>query len=75
MSRTLKISNVPDVLHRELAARAGLEGLSLSAYLLREIQKLASRPALRELRARLESRESVNVDISPAHAIRRQRGR
>ncbi len=75
MSRTLQIRNVPDALHRTLKARAALEGLSLSDYLLREVRKSADRPTMTELRARIEAREPIKGDIPPARAIRAERDR
>lgn len=38
MSKMIQIRNVPDALHRKLKARAALEGMSLSDYLLAEVQ-------------------------------------
>jgi len=75
MSRSLQIRNVPDALHRTLKARAALEGLSLSDYLLREVRKSAERPTMTELRSRIESREPVKGDIPPTRAIRAERDR
>ena len=45
----IQIRNVPDDLHRTLKIRAAQEGLSLSDYLLREIEKVAGRPTVSEL--------------------------
>ena len=46
MSTTMvQIRNVPAVLHRQLKARAALEGMSMSDYLKRDIVRQASRPA------------------------------
>jgi plasmid stability protein len=75
MTRMIQIRNVPDALHRTLKSRAALEGLSLSDYLLREIRRTAERPTLRELRARVDSREPVRGDVPPARAIRVDRER
>ncbi len=44
MSRMIQTRHVPDELHRKLKARAALEGLTLSDYLLRETQRAAERP-------------------------------
>ena len=59
MSKMIQHRNVPDDLHRKLKARAAMEGLSLSDYLLREIKRVAERPTLAELRARLTPRSPV----------------
>jgi len=71
----IQIRNVPDELHRRLKSRAALEGLSLSDYLLREIQRVAERPTLQELTARLETRTRVKYRIPPAHILRAERNR
>jgi plasmid stability protein len=70
MSKTIQLRNVPDDLHRKLKARAAMEGLSLSEYLLREARKLAERPALAVLQARLARRTPVAVRESSARAVR-----
>jgi antitoxin FitA len=73
MAKMIQLRNVPDELHRLLKARAALEGLSLSEYLLAEIRRSAERPTLRELRERLQQRMPVVPDVSPAEVIREQR--
>ena len=75
MPRMIQIRNVPDDLHRRLKARAALEGMSLSDYLLREVAGAAERPTLRELRERLRSRRQVTSRVSPARAVRAERDR
>ncbi len=52
----IQIRNVPEALHRQLKSRATLAGMSLSDYLLDEIRRVAERPTIDELRARLHSR-------------------
>jgi len=66
----IQVRNVPEPLHRKLKARAAMAGMSLSDYLLNEMSKAAERPTLDELRKRLEGRSSVQVDVSPAEAVR-----
>jgi antitoxin FitA len=65
MPRMIQLRHVPDDLHRTLKARAALEGLSLSDYLLREVRPIAERPTLDELRRRLAGRAPV-AGASPA---------
>lgn len=71
----IQIRNVPDDLHRQLKARAALESLSLSEFLLREVRRVAERPSLPELRRRLDQRERVRPRVSPARAVRAERDR
>ena len=46
MSKMIQLRHVPDDLHRKLKARAAMEGLSLSDYLLQEIRRIAERPTV-----------------------------
>lgn len=75
MPKTIHLRHVPDELHRKLKARAALEGLSLSDYLLKEIQRAPERPTLAELRRRLARRTPVATRVPPAEAVRTERGR
>ena len=73
MAKMIQLRNVPDDLHRLLKARAALEGMSLSDYLLTEIRYSAERPTLGELRERLHQRMPVVPDVPPAEIIRKLR--
>ena len=73
MSKMIQLRNVPDALHRQLKARAALEGLSLSDYLIREVRRLVERPTPAELVARLKARGPRPLTESPADVIRAMR--
>ncbi|MCK6451043.1 MAG: hypothetical protein L6R19_09350 [Alphaproteobacteria bacterium] len=73
MASMIQIRNVPEGLHRRLKARAAMAGMSLSDYLLDEIRRVAERPTIEELRARLERRAAVTPKISPEQAVRAER--
>ena len=73
MSKMIQLRNVPDGLHRSLKARAALEGMSLSDYLLAEIRRSAERPTLSELRERLKRRAPVVPRPATAEAVRAER--
>ncbi len=73
MHKMLQIRNVPEPLHRTLKARAALEGMSLSDYLLAEVERSAERPTLREIKERLRRRTPVRPRVSPAEAVRAER--
>jgi antitoxin FitA len=75
MSKMIQVRNVPDQLHRKIKSRAALEGLSLSDYLLKEIERIGERPTIAELRERLASRPRVKYKISPAQVLREERAR
>jgi len=69
----VQIRNVPsENLHRELKARAALEGMSLSDYLLRELRHALDRPTLDEIPKQLSSRQPVRPHPAPAAAVRRE---
>jgi antitoxin FitA len=73
MSKMIQLRHVPDDLHRRLKARAAMEGLSLSDYLVREIRRVAERPTVTELRQRLARRTSITPRVPAAKAVRAER--
>ena len=73
MSKMIQIRNVPDELHRTLKVRAAKAGMTLSDYLLSEIEQIAARPTLAEMMERLRSREPGELDEPPDVTIRRLR--
>ena len=75
MSKMIQLRNVPDELHRKLKARAAMEGMSLSDYLLREIKHVAERPTMEEIKNRLLRRSPVVLDVPAAQVIREERDR
>ncbi len=75
MSKMIQLRHVPDVLHRQLKAQAAYEGMSLSDYLIREIRKIAERPTLDEIKARLTATGPSRLKISPTAIIREERDR
>ena len=74
MSKMIQIRNVPDDVHQALKIRATKAGMSLSAYLLREITKVAEKPTLEEVFERIRQREPVELDEDTAVTIRKLRG-
>ena len=71
----IQLRNVPDKLHRKLKSRAAREGISLSDFVLREMEHAAQYPTLKEMVKRLASRTPVKYKISPAEILRQHRGR
>ena len=74
MLKMIQVRNVPDDVHREAKARAAREGLSLSAYVLRELERTLDVPTIEEALARLRSREPVESSMTSAEMIREIRG-
>jgi plasmid stability protein len=73
MSVMIQIRNVPDDLHRKLKARAAEAGRSLSDYLLEEVRRVAERPTLNEMLARLEALPTLELGESAEDAVRAER--
>ena len=75
MTATIRIRNVPKALHRKLKERAALEGVSMSRYVLREIERSLERPTRRELLEAIASQPEREPDPSPAEILREERNR
>jgi plasmid stability protein len=73
MPKMIQVRNVPDSLHRKLKSRAALEGLSLSDFLLRQIQRVAEQPTLKELAERIGNLPPVQYKRSPVEILREER--
>jgi plasmid stability protein len=69
----VQIRNVPDDLHRKLKVRAAEKGMSLSDYLLSELEEIAEQPTLQEFVERIRNLPPVELDEEPAVTIRRFR--
>ena len=73
MSTMVQIRNVPSEFHRRLKARAAIEGMSMSDYILREIGKALERPTRHEVLERLRTRPVRHLTRSAAEVIRAER--
>lgn len=74
MTETMvQIRSVPQSLHRRLKARAALEGVSMSSYVLREIQKSLDRPTREEILERLRAAPVRRLKRSAASLIHAER--
>ncbi len=73
MAVMVQVRNVPDDLHRRLKARAALAGMSISEFLLREIERSLARPTPEELLQRLRSHGRVDLAESVAEAVAAER--
>ena len=69
----VQIRNVPPDFHRRLKARAALEGMSMSDYVLREVGKSLERPTRAEVLERLRTRPVRRLKRNAADAIRAER--
>lgn len=73
MSKMVQIRHVPDDVHRTLKVRAAAEGMSLTDYLLRELERMAQYPSVEELRRRLAGRRAVSQLDSTVKWVRDER--
>jgi antitoxin FitA len=73
MARMIQIRNVPEPLHRTLKSRAAQAGMTLSDYLLAEVEQVAERPTIDELTERIQRRSRVAMKGSSASVIRKHR--
>jgi plasmid stability protein len=69
----IQIRNVPDKVHRTLKARAEREGMSLSDYIKRDLERTAALPSMREWIERASKLKPVNVRERPEVTIRKMR--
>lgn len=67
---TMQIRNVPEQTSRALKARAAAAGMSLSEFLLTEVTRLAERPTVAEVTARIA--RLGRADLPPAAEILRE---
>ena len=75
MAKMIQIRNVPDAVHREAKVRAARAGLSLSDFLLRELEQTLSVPPVEAVLARIAGRSRPGLSESPAEAVRAERER
>jgi plasmid stability protein len=74
MSSTMvQIRNVPPEFHRRLKARAAMEGMSMSEYILREVGKALERPTRAEVLQRLRTTQGRRLKRNAADVIRSER--
>lgn len=73
MSTMVQIRNVSPEFHRRLKARAAIEGMSMSDYVLRELRKALDRPTRQEILERLRARPVRRFKRSAAAVIRAER--
>jgi len=73
MAKMIQLRHVPDLLHRQLKARAAMAGLSLSDFLVREVRKIAEQPTPEEMLERLNQRERYTGKLSPTQVLREER--
>ena len=73
MNAMIQIRNVPTRLHRALKARAAMEGVSMSEFILREIEKALDRPSQQEVLQRIAEQGASYLSRPAADLLREER--
>ncbi len=69
----VQIRNVPAEFHRRLKARAAMEGMSMSDYIMREMKKSLDVPTRQEVLERIRARARPALPVDVAKLIREER--
>jgi antitoxin FitA len=70
MSKMIQIRDVPESVHRILKSRAAREGMSLSDFIKRELERVAERPTMREWLERTVQAKPIPSKRTAAQVIR-----
>lgn len=70
---TVQSRDVSEQALRRLKARAAEEGVSLSVYLARELERIAERPTLEEMATRLRARTPTRLSDASIEELREGR--
>ena len=73
MGRLVQIRDVPEDVHRTLKARAAMSGVSMSEYLRSELARMAARPPVDELIARIRARGEATLGAPSEQIVRELR--
>jgi hypothetical protein len=71
---TVQSRDVSERTLRRLKARAAEQGVSLSVYLARELERIAERPTLAEMAERLRARTPTRLSADSIDGLREGRG-
>jgi len=73
MSKMIQVRDVPEQLHSTLKSRAAREGISLSDFIKRELERVAERPTMREWLERTQRAKPIAGQRSGAQVVRELR--
>ncbi len=71
--KTIQVRNVPDDVHVVLRSRAAEAGMSLSDFVLEQLERVAAYPPRAEVLARANGRSGGASTISIVSAVRAER--
>lgn len=69
----IQVRNVPPKLHQELKVRATRAGMTLSDFLLRELERVADEPPVEDVLRRVRARGRLALPEPPSEVVRRAR--
>jgi antitoxin FitA len=70
MSKMIQVRDVPDHIHNTLKLRAVREGMSLSDFIKRELERAAERPTMQEWLERTRQAKPIRTKTSATDIIR-----
>ena len=73
MSRMIQIRDVPERVHSTLKARAAREGMSLSDFIKKELERIVERPTMREWLESTAQARPIAAKRSAARVLRELR--
>ena len=73
MSKMIQVRDVPESVHSTLKARAAREGMSLSDFIKKELERSAERPTMREWLEQVRQIRPIPAKQSAAQALRELR--
>lgn len=73
MSKMIQVRDVPESVHVTLKSRAAREGMSLSDFIKRELERVAERPTMQEWLERTRNAKPIPTKMSAARVIRELR--
>jgi plasmid stability protein len=73
MSKMIQVRDVPESVHGTLKSRAAREGMSLSDFIKRELERVAERPTMQEWLERTRKAKPIPAKMSAARVIRELR--
>ena len=73
MNKHIQIREIPDGVHRKLKMRAAEQGLSMSDYLKRLIERDLKRPSWDEIEARMKKMKPLTLSRTTAEMVRHER--
>jgi hypothetical protein len=73
VSKMIQLRDVPEQVHSTLKARAAREGMSLSDFIKRELERIVERPTMREWLERTQRAKPIPTKRSAAQIVRELR--